>query len=205
MICGRVVVDGGICTCTCIHPLTPHPLPHPPSTPHPHPHSKLQSVLEVEFDKLRERLTELAEAATDSDPLEGLAILTVMQQTLLTAPLTSATASAPPSPLTSPTGSSRSSLLGSSGHSGHGHGKPQALVNAGHAAGAAGGEDSFLAGMLAALQQSLAQRFHRFVAEQEQWIGHQAPDAKRAGVLAPFAKFPVFVDRLALVGVWACL
>lgn len=143
-------------------------------------------MLEVEFDKLREKLTELAEAATDSDPLEGLAILTVMQQTL--APLVTAT-----SPAVSPTGSSRSSLLGGSGQ------QPQQPSNASRAAGAAGGEDLFLAAMLQSLTRSLAQRFARFVAEQEQWVAHQAPDIKRAGVLAPFAKFPVFVDRLALV------
>lgn len=157
--------------------------------PHTNKNSKLQSVLEVEFDKLRERLTELAEAATDSDPLEGLAILTVMQQMLAPLPLGGSSASATSSPAVSPTGSSRSSLaLGSS-----------VAANAGRAAGAAGGEDSFLAEMLAALQQSLAGRFAKFVAEQEQWVVHQAPDIKRAGVLAPFAKFPVFVDRLALV------
>ena len=156
-------------------------------------------MLEVEFDKLRERLTELAEAATDSDPLEGLAILTVMQQTL--APLVTATAA--PSPVVSPTGGSRSSLLGGSGQQQPPQPPPQ-LPNAGRAAGAAGGEDSFLAAMLQSLTQSLAQRFAKFVAEQEQWVAHQAPDIKRAGVLAPFAKFPVFVDRLALVRVYGC-
>lgn len=167
--------------------------PQPPN--HPTTNSKLQSVLEVEFDKLRERLTELAEAATDSDPLEGLAILTVMQQTLAPFVTATATATAAPSPVVSPTGGSRSSLLAGSGPQ-----PPQLLPNAGRAAGAAGGEDSFLAAMLQSLTQSLAQRFAKFVAEQEQWVAHQAPDTKRAGVLAPFAKFPVFVDRLALVG-----
>ncbi len=130
-------------------------------------------MLEVEFDKLREKLTELAEAATDSDPLETLAILTAMQQTLAL---------------------SRVCGGGSS------------PVGAGRAAGAAGGgedSDAFLAAMLQPLQQSLAGRFAKFVAEQEQWVAHQAPAVKRAGVLAPFAKFPVFVDRLALVR--ACL
>jgi hypothetical protein len=126
-------------------------------------------------------LTELAGAATDSDPLEALAILTVMQQTLAPAGAAAAAASGRPVSL-SPT---------------------SRLSNAGRAAGAAGGEDSFLAAMLHPLQQSLAGRFAKFVAEQEQWIAHQAPDIKRAGVLAPFAKFPVFVDRLALVS--ACV
>jgi hypothetical protein len=163
-------------------------------------------VLEVEFDKLRERLSELAVAATDSDPLEALAILTVMQQTLSTTTTTTtsgggASGGGSGSPVLSPTGGSRSSSVvavgPASGRGGRG--------NAGRAAGAAGGEDSFLASMLHPLQQSLALRFTKFVAEQEQWVAHQAPDIKRAGVLAPFAKFPVFVDRLALVRVCVCL
>lgn len=52
--------------------------------------------------------------------------------------------------------------------------------------------------LLLSLQQSLAAKFNRFISEQDAWISHHYPDIKRAGVLAPFAKFPIFVDRLAL-------
>lgn len=52
--------------------------------------------------------------------------------------------------------------------------------------------------LLLSLQQSLATKFNRFISEQDAWISYHSPDIKRAGVLAPFAKFPIFVDRLAL-------
>jgi hypothetical protein len=114
-------------------------------------HRQLEQVLSVEFDKLREKLAERAEAAADADPLEGLAILAVMKQTL---------------------------DLGQS----------TTLET----------DDRFMSEMLISLQVSLATKFNKFIAEQDGWIQHHATDIKRAGVLAPFAKFPVFVDRLLL-------
>lgn len=183
------------------------PTPSLSLPPHGHHNNrKLQSVLGVEFDKLREKLTEMATTATDSDPFEALAILTVMQQSLTTLTLASsagagaASSSPPASP---PSSSHRRSP--SSPSSPSRHRIFAAFFNAGRVAGAAGtgggGNDdsSFLASMLDQLQHTLEQRLAKFVGEQEQWVLHQQPDVKRAGVLAPFAKFPVFVDRLALV------
>ncbi len=132
-------------------------------------HRKLQSVLEVEFDKLREKLTEQAEAAAEGDPLEGLAILAVMKQTL-----------DPPS----------------SSAGGPDEEKKQQQQRSG--GGALAEEDRYLSELLLSLQQSLATKFNRFIAEQDAWVQYQSPDIKRAGVLAPVAKFPIFVDRLAL-------
>lgn len=40
----------------------------------------------------------------------------------------------------------------------------------------------------------------RFIQEQDNYITHLSAESKRAGVLAPFAKFPSFVDRLQQVG-----
>ena len=140
-------------------------------------HRKLQSVLEVEFDKLREKLTEQAEAATEGDPLEGLAILAVMTQTL------------DPS---SGSSSSSSSSSSTGGRAGMGAAAPPP-PSTGLAS-----EDRFMSELLLSLQQSLATKFNRFISEQDAWISHHSPDIKRAGVLAPFAKFPIFVDRLAL-------
>lgn len=39
----------------------------------------------------------------------------------------------------------------------------------------------------------------RFIQEQDNYITHLSAESKRAGVLAPFAKFPSFVDRLQQV------
>ena len=130
---------------------------------------KLQSVLEVEFDKLREKLTEQAEAATEGDPFEGLAILAVMTQTF--------------------SSSNRSSSYGKIG---------MGAVAPSPAFAGLEPEDHFMSVLLLSLQQSLATKFNYFISEQDAWLSHQSPDIKRAGVLAPFAKFPVFVDRLAL-------
>jgi len=110
---------------------------------------KLESVLSVEFDKVREKLTEKAEAAEESDPFEGLAILAVIKQT----------------------------------------------VDPGNASSLAI-DDRFMSEMLISLQISLATKFNKFIHEQDTWIQHYSTDIKRAGVLAPFAKFPCFVDRL---------
>jgi hypothetical protein len=105
----------------------------------------LEEVLAVEFKELRERLTEKAEAAEESDPFEGLAVLAVVKQTLET---------------------------------------DQAS------------EDRYLPEMLIGLYSSLATRFNRFIKAQDDWIQHSGTDIKRAGVMAPFAKFPIFVDRI---------
>lgn len=147
---------------------------------------KLQSVLEVEFDKLRDKLKEQAEAAMDADPIEGLAVVAVVTGLLGPKP------GSPSGPRASYQGGN---VAGRREQEDEGR-KPTRKAM-GHAM-LVTSQDSFMLELLISLQRSLGQKFHTFVADQEVWINHQNPDIKRAGVLAPFAKFPIFVDRLAL-------
>lgn len=115
----------------------------------PDEYRKVEDVLNCQFDRLKEKLTEKAEAAEDADPFEGLAVLANIKETL---------------------------------ENNSSPGKDS--------------KDRFMSEMLISLQTSLAGRFNKFVLEQETWIQHVTADSKRAGILAPFAKFPSFVDRL---------
>ncbi len=54
----------------------------------------------------------------------------------------------------------------------------------------------YLVSMAATLQKHLKLLFNSFIAEEEAWILSTKTAAKRAGVLEPFLKFPVFVNRM---------